>query len=79
MDKYLPPLIEQQFKALSFTKSYQKDWNTFAEPFIQDLGLKSFDDVLNEALFEERLSQTIQNQYTLAKQLGFNSEWQARL
>ena len=67
--------MEQQFKALSFTKIHQKDWKQFAAPLVQDLGFSDLNEVFNEVRFEMRLRQAIQNQYSLANQLGFSSGW----
>lgn len=75
LDKYLSPFMEQQFKALSFTKIHQKDWKQFAAPLVQDLGFSDLNEVFNEVRFEMRLRQAIQNQYSLANQLGFSSGW----
>lgn len=75
LDYYLQPFIEQQSRALSFHVESINGWEKHAEYYIQDLGFKNRRELLDQQVFSDRLSQTIENQYSLAKQLGFSSHW----
>jgi len=75
LDYYLQPFIEQQSRALSFHADNIKGWEKYVEYFIQDLGFKNQRELLDQQIFADRLGHTIENQYSMAKQLGFSSHW----
>jgi len=75
LDYYLQPFIEQQSRALSFHAENIDGWEKHAEYYIQDLGFKNHTELLEQQKFSDRLSQTIENQYSLAKHLGFRPGW----
>lgn len=75
LNHYLFPFIEQQSRALNYYASNTNDWEKYADSYVQDLGFTSHQELLEEQIFAEKLSQTIENQYSLAKQLGFNCNW----
>lgn len=72
---YLSPFIEQQSRALNYYAENIKGWEKYTDCYVQDLGFKTHAELLQEQLFAGRLSQTIENQYSLAKQLGFIANW----
>lgn len=72
---YLIPFIEQQSRALHFYANNVTGWEKHADCYIQDLGFKNVKEVLDEQIFLNKLSQIIESQYSLAKQMGFNNGW----
>jgi hypothetical protein len=75
LDHYLHSFIEQQSRAIHFCADNMLGWEKHADCYIQDLGFKNQNEILEEQLFLDKLSQTIESQYNLAKQLGFNDNW----
>lgn len=75
LDKYLTPFIEQQHKAISTHAVMSNNWRKYGDIYLQDIGLRSYQQLLDEEIFEKKLSQTIQIQHNLARQIGFKYGW----
>jgi len=74
---YLDDFIEIQSNAIHVSKGVYSDkkWKKIMEPFISDLNISSYSDLLDESILDKAYKSTILPLYEIAKTNGFSSGW----
>lgn len=77
---YLDSFIQEQASAIQISKMIypEKKWKKIMEPYISDLNVACYDDLLDETILEKAYRSTIMPLYEIAKTNGFSSDWAYR-
>ena len=78
LDSYLTKFIETHSTAIHLSRKIfsDKKWQRYMEPYISDLHLTSYVDVLDEVKLEVAYKNTILPLYEIAQSNGFCANWQ---
>jgi SOS-response transcriptional repressor LexA len=78
LDSYLTKFIETHSTAIRLSREIfsDKKWQKYMEPYISDLHLTSYADVLDEVKLEAAYNNTIRPLYEIAQSNGFCAGWQ---
>lgn len=74
---YLDSFIEEQASAIQISKKIysEKKWKKIMEPYISDLNVTCYEDLLDEVSLDKAYRSTIIPLYEIAKTNGFSSDW----
>ena len=74
---YFDDFIEEQFIAIQTAKEIysEKKWQKLMQPYISDLHIANYDDLLNQTVIEKAYKNTIMPLYEIASTNGFSTGW----
>jgi hypothetical protein len=77
---YLDDFIKEQASAIQISKMIypEKKWEKIMEPYIADLNVACYDDLLDETILDKAYRSTIMPLYEIARSNGFSSGWAYR-
>jgi len=80
MDQYFNRFIEEQFDAIKTSKEIytENKWQKIMQPYISDLHITSYDDLLDQTILDTAYRSIIMPLYEIAKTNGFSSDWAYR-
>jgi phage repressor protein C with HTH and peptisase S24 domain len=78
MKAYFQNFVSQQHESITISKKIFSEikWKKHMEPYISDLHLSCYDDILDQQKLETAYQKTISPLYEIAKNLNFNLDWQ---